>query len=66
MGGDEQTRGSASGFAVEEDPQGGFRWSAYGPLGSRVGREPTREEAESSARAAERELSESLRSPDEL
>jgi hypothetical protein len=50
--------GSSSGWSVQEDPQGGFRWSADGPAGSRTGHAKTREDAEHAAQAAERELNE--------
>jgi hypothetical protein len=49
-------RGQASGFSVEEDPDGGFRWSAFGPDGRREGRAESRSEAEAAAQAAEQEL----------
>jgi len=29
--------GRASGFSVEEDAEGGFRWSAFAPAGARNG-----------------------------
>lgn len=50
--------GRASGFSVETLDDGTFRWSAFGPRGTRTGRAATREEAEAEARAAERELTE--------
>jgi hypothetical protein len=50
------TTGGASGYSVEEDPEDGFIWSAYGPGGTREGRTETHAEAESAARAAEVEL----------
>ena len=49
--------GHASGFSVDEDPAGGFGWSAFGPHGVRQGRSETRSEAEAAARSAEREPS---------
>jgi hypothetical protein len=53
---DEQV-GRASGYAVEEDEQnGGFSWSAYGPNGTRQGHAESRADAEAAARGAEREL----------
>lgn len=55
--------GRASGFSVEEDPEGGFRWSAFGPRGARHGRAATRREAREAAVAAERELAEDLPQP---
>jgi nucleotidyltransferase-like protein len=54
----EERIGHGSGWAVEDDPEGGFRWTAYGPAGSRLGQAPTRAEAERLAQAAERELTE--------
>jgi hypothetical protein len=52
----EERIGHGSGWAVEDDPEGGFRWTAYGPAGSRQGQAPTRAEAERLAQAAEQEL----------
>jgi hypothetical protein len=49
--------GKAAGWEVEQDPQGGFRWSAFGPRGSRGGHAETRGEAERAAQQAEEELS---------
>ncbi|MBD0281238.1 MAG: hypothetical protein ICV69_03465 [Thermoleophilaceae bacterium] len=46
-------RGQASGFSVEEDPDGGFRWSAFGPTGRREGRAESRSEAGAAAQADE-------------
>jgi hypothetical protein len=37
MSADQENPGRASGFEVEEDREGGFRWSAFGPLGARRG-----------------------------
>ena len=54
--GDEPT-GRASGYSVEEDPDGGFRWSAFGPGGTRQGRAEARTEADAAAHGAEQELS---------
>jgi hypothetical protein len=48
--------GSGSGWSVQEDPEGGFRWSADGRAGSRTGHAKTREDAERAAQAAELEL----------
>lgn len=48
--------GRTSGWSVEEDGEGDFRWSADGPTGSLHGRARTRAEAEAAARAAERRL----------
>ncbi len=48
--------GHSSGFSVEEDPDGGFSWSAFGPAGTRQGRADSREQAEAAARDAETKL----------
>jgi hypothetical protein len=48
--------GNASGYSVEEEEDGGFRWSAFGPRGARRGVADTRAGAEDAARAAEQEL----------
>ncbi len=48
--------GHASGWTVDEDPQGGFRWTAYGPAGTTHGQAPTRAEAERAASQAEEDL----------
>jgi hypothetical protein len=53
---EEQSTAHASGFSVDEDPEGGFRWSAFGPLGTRNGHADSRIEAEAAARQAEQEL----------
>jgi hypothetical protein len=49
-------RGHASGHSVQEDEDGGFAWSAFGPAGTRQGHAETEAEAESAAHAAEEEL----------
>ena len=49
--------GRASGFTIDEE-DGRFRWSAFGPHGTRPGEAATRAEAERAAREAERELTE--------
>jgi hypothetical protein len=54
---DEQT-GYASGWSVDEDPEGGFRWTAFGPAGTVQGQAPTRAEAERAAMQAEQDLEE--------
>jgi hypothetical protein len=54
---DDQDPGRASGHSVEEDPDGGFRWSAFGQAGTRQGRADAREDAEAAAHSAEQELS---------
>ena len=48
--------GYSSGWTVEEDPEGGFRWAAHGPAGILRGQARTRAEAERAAQKAEREL----------
>jgi hypothetical protein len=48
--------GHTTGWSVDEDPEGGFRWSADGPTGTLRGRAPTRDEAEAAAHAAEQRL----------
>jgi hypothetical protein len=52
----DENPGQASGFSVEEDRDGGFRWSAFGPAGARHGDAESHGDAEASARAAEQEL----------
>jgi uncharacterized protein len=54
--GNEERIGYGSGWTVEEDPEGSFRWAAYGPAGTRQGRAGTRAEAERAAQEAEQEL----------
>ena len=56
MSSDDPQIGHASGYSVEEDPESGFAWSAFGPVGHREGHAETRAEAEAAAQAAEREL----------
>ncbi len=48
--------GYSSGWTVEEDPEGGFRWAAHGPAGILRGQATTRAQAERAAQEAEREL----------
>jgi hypothetical protein len=55
--------GSASGFSVEEDEVGAFRWTAYGPAGTRSGTAESRADAEAAAGAAERDLNDPSRMP---
>ncbi|MGB0092888.1 MAG: hypothetical protein WBP81_10200 [Solirubrobacteraceae bacterium] len=57
MASDESSGAHASGFSVEEDPSGGFRWSAFGPNGTREGHAESRADAETAARSSEQELS---------
>lgn len=52
----EERIGYSSGWTVDEEPEGGFRWAAYGPAGVRRGQAGTRAEAEQAAQEAEREL----------
>jgi hypothetical protein len=52
----EEEHGQASGWTVEGDDESGYRWSAYGPRGARQGHADSEAEAETAARAAEREL----------
>ncbi|MGI8430086.1 MAG: hypothetical protein ACR2OB_12480 [Solirubrobacteraceae bacterium] len=56
MPADQHDPGHASGFSVEEDSEGGFRWSAFGPAGARHGHADARADAEATASAAEQEL----------
>jgi hypothetical protein len=53
--------GYASGWSVDEDPSGGFRWTAFGPAGTVQGAARTRAEAERAAMGAEQDL---LEEPD--
>jgi hypothetical protein len=53
---DEHETGRVTGFAVEEDPEGGFRWSAFGIAGARQGHADSQGDAEAAARRAEQEL----------
>lgn len=48
--------GRASGYSVEEDTKGGFRWSAFGPAGTLQGHADWRADAEADAQRAEQEL----------
>ena len=52
----EQRIGYSSGWTVEEDPEGSFRWAAHGPAGTLRGQAKTRAEAEQAAQEAEQEL----------
>jgi hypothetical protein len=60
-GRDHERVGHLSGWSVDEDPGGGFRWTAFGPAGTVQGEAPTRAEAERVAMQAEQEL---LEEPD--
>ena len=55
--------GRASGYSVEEDEEGSFRWTAFGPAGTRQGRAQSRAEAEAAAEAAELELNDPSQAP---
>jgi predicted nucleotidyltransferase len=52
----EERMGYSSGWTVEEDADGSFRWTAFGPAGTLRGQAKTRAEAEKVAREAEQEL----------
>jgi hypothetical protein len=58
---DQENAGGASGYAVEEDTDGGFRWSAFGPSGTLHGHADSRADAEAAAQNAESELCRSRR-----
>jgi hypothetical protein len=55
-GPENEPAGYASGWSVDEDPEGGFRWTAFGPAGTAQGAAPTRAEAERAAMRAEQDL----------
>jgi hypothetical protein len=55
--------GAASGFTVQEDDDGRFRWTAFGPAGTREGTADSRADAEAAAQAAETELNDPSRAP---
>jgi hypothetical protein len=48
--------GHNSGFSVQEAAGGEYRWSAFGPSGTREGKAETRADAEAAAREAEQQL----------
>jgi hypothetical protein len=48
--------GHNSGFSVQEAAGAGYRWSAFGPSGTREGKAETRADAEAAAREAEQQL----------
>lgn len=52
----EERIGYSSGWTVEEDADGSFRWAAFGPAGTLRGQAKTRAEAEEVAREAEQQL----------
>jgi uncharacterized protein len=52
----EERMGHSSGWTVEEDPEGSFRWTAFGPAGTLRGQARTRAAAEQAAQEAEQEL----------
>jgi hypothetical protein len=56
MSGEQEHPGRASGYSVEEDTEGTFRWSAFGPAGTLQGQADSRADAEAAAQNAEREL----------
>jgi uncharacterized protein len=56
--GNERRIGYSSGWTVEEDPEGSFRWAAHGPAGILRGQAETRAQAERAAQEAEQELAE--------
>ena len=60
----EERIGYSSGWTVDEDPEDGFHWAAFGPGGVLRGRATTRAEAEQAAQEAERELTEEPGAPD--
>jgi hypothetical protein len=51
-----QRAGHVSGWSTDEDPEGGFRWTAFGPAGTVQGEAPTRAEGERAAMQAEQDL----------
>jgi hypothetical protein len=53
---DESNLGRVSGHSVDEDPAGGFAWTAFGPGGTREGYAESQAAAEMAARQAEQEL----------
>jgi hypothetical protein len=61
MSSGEEKTGHASGWTVDEDPEGGFRWAAHAPAGTSEGHASTREEAERAAQKAEQDLLEASR-----
>jgi hypothetical protein len=54
---DESDLGRVSGHSVDEDPEGGFAWTAFGPGGTSEGWAESRVAAEEAARQSELELS---------
>ena len=48
--------GHSSEFFVEEDPSGGYSWSAFGRAGTLRGHTESRPQEEAAARDAQREL----------
>ena len=53
---DDQHSARASGYSVEDDTEGGFNWSAFGPAGTLSGHADSQAEGEAAARNAEQEL----------
>jgi hypothetical protein len=56
MAAGEDEIGRASGYSVEDDADGRFRWAAFSPAGTRQGTADSRSEAEAAAQAAEQDL----------
>jgi hypothetical protein len=54
---------AASGFSVEDDEEGCFRWTACGPAGTHSGTAESRADAEAAASAAELELNDPSQAP---
>jgi hypothetical protein len=48
--------GRASGYSVEDEPEGGFRWSAFGPAGTLAGQRGLAGGCRGADRSAEQEL----------
>jgi len=56
MPADDEHSARASGYSIEDDAEGGFRWSAFGPAGTLSGHADSQAEGEAAARNAEQEL----------
>lgn len=56
MPADDERSSRASGYSVDEDADGGFRWSAFGPAGTLQGHAESRSDAEAAVQGAEQEL----------
>jgi len=59
----EDDLGAVSGFTVEENEDGRFRWTAFGPAGTREGTAESRADAEAAAQVAETELNDPSQAP---